>query len=157
VRLACGRIRLRTEAVGVTGRLVTFRLRYQRPQIQQVLRLKCSFRPPASRFHFHSNEVPDLAVHAIPHVTNEFVARGIPPNLGSERQGNLKLQTSPSSRDILQQTHDPPLFSLLVFPGNLHHISAHHSYFRSPFAHIAHIGGATPNFTARASAGARVG
>src|SRR5262249_30283706 len=69
---------------------------------ERVLRRERTLRPPRLRLKFHSCEIPNLPMDAIPCPALEPLLGRCPPDLHSERDRHLQLDARSRGRNILQ-------------------------------------------------------
>jgi hypothetical protein len=105
-----------------------------------VLRLKMLRGPSAPRFEFDSEEISDLAKHAIADSSHQLALRVKDPEAGLQWDRLIELKTCARKRDVFQVGDAPMNVPGFVLPQDIHHVRAQHPGFNTPFEHILLIG-----------------
>jgi hypothetical protein len=113
---------------------------HQAPGIEHMLRLKVPRGPLAIGVKFHSQEVPDFPVHAVPNFAHKLTLGVVNAKVGLQRDGLIELKTRTGQRDVFQIGHTFPNAPGLVLPLDIHHIRTQHPGLYAPVEHTLLIG-----------------
>jgi hypothetical protein len=95
---------------------------HQTPGIKEVLGLKMTGRPPASRLKFDAEEVSDLSVDTVSNFAHQLAFRVGNAKVGLQRDGLIELKTCAGKRNIFQIRYSSANAPGLVLPLDIHHI-----------------------------------